>query len=151
MEEINMKYYLRKLNENDIDELSKIMKEAFECEPWGEEWDEHAVYNRIKIFNNIESSLSYVLVDENRTLCGAAIGYIIPFVNDNEYAFQDFFINPRLRGNHLGTFFMNELLTKLKENNVTKIKFFTAGTLDKFYSKFGFKKISDEYLMELKF
>lgn len=146
-----MNYFLRKVNENDIDELAKIMKYAFSIEPWNECWDEKSCFDRLTLFNKIPSALNYVLVDENNSPCAAAFGYVVPFIDDIEYAFQDFFVNPQLKGNHLGTFFMNELLKKLKENNVTKIKFYTSGSLDKFYSKFGFHIIDNEYLMELKF
>ena len=45
---------------------------------------------------------------------------------------------------------MNELIKVLKEEGVSKIKFYTSGELYKFYSKFGYYKVNEEYLMELK-
>ncbi len=44
---------------------------------------------------------------------------------------------------------MNELIKEAKKNHIDSIKFYTADNLDKFYSKFGFNKIDNEYLMEL--
>ncbi len=145
-----MKYTLRKIEDNDIKELAIIMKQAFSCEPWHENWNEKSCYDRLMLFNHISSSINCALIDENNSLLGAAIGYVVPFLNEKEYAFQEFFIAPEFKNNHLGTFFMNELLSSLKENGVTKIKFYTSGSLDKFYSKFGFQKVNNEYLMDLK-
>ena len=85
----------------------------------------------------------------NNEICGGAIGYTIPFVNKIEYDLQEFFIDSKLTQKHLGTFFMNELIKEAKKNHIDSIKFYTADNLDIFYSKFGFNKIDNEYLMEL--
>lgn len=45
---------------------------------------------------------------------------------------------------------MNELIKEAKKNHIDSIKFYTTDNLDKFYSKFGFNKINNEYLMERK-
>ena len=44
---------------------------------------------------------------------------------------------------------MNRLIEEAKEVKIDTIKFYTAGDLYKFYGKFGFKKIENEYLMDL--
>lgn len=144
-----MNYTISKLVQNDLKTLSIIMKEAFLNEPWKEIWKEKACLERLTIFSQIPSSFSYTLVNENNEICGAAIGYVIPFVDKIEYDLQDFFIAPQLSKQHLGTFFMNELLKEVKKAKIDTIKFYTAGDLYRFYERFGFKKINDEYLMEL--
>lgn len=145
-----MKYSVRKLELSDIKDLSEIMKAAFSNEPWHEVWDEKLCFERLSLFCNIPSSINFTLIDENNRICGAAIGYVVPFIDGYEYSFQDFFINPSLSKNHLGTFFLNEVLNELKKTHISSIKFYTAGTLDYFYSNFGFKRTKDEYLMEMK-
>lgn len=45
---------------------------------------------------------------------------------------------------------MDEILKEAKKANIDKIKFYTAGDLYKFYDKFGYQKIDNEYLMEIK-
>lgn len=144
-----MNYFIRKLEKSDIKPLSKIMMDAFLNEPWNETWNERMCIDRLTIFINISTSLSYTLVNEKNEICGAAIGYVIPFVNKMEYDLQEFFIDPKLTKNHLGSFLMDELLKKVRKTNVDTFKFYTSGNLYKFYSKFGFKKIEDEYLMNM--
>ena len=144
-----MNYSIRKLEKNDIKILSKIMKEAIFNTPWNEVWEENKCYERLNIFISISTSFSYTLINENNEICGGAIGYTIPFVNKIEYDLQEFFIDSKLTQKHLGTFFMNELIKKAKKNHIDSIKLYTADNLDKFYSKFGFNKIDNEYLMEL--
>lgn len=145
-----MNYVVRKLEINDIKELSKIMKKAFLSEPWIEDWNEQSCFERLNILCSIPTSFSFTLVNENNEICGAAIGYVIPFVNKNEYDLQEFFIDPELSKKHLGTFLMDEILKEVKKANIDKIKFYTAGDLYKFYDKFGYQKIDNEYLMEIK-
>lgn len=144
-----MNYTVRKLEINDIKELSKIMKRAFLSGPWIEDWSEQSCYDRLNILCNISTSFSFTLINERNEICGAAIGYVIPFVNKKEYDLQELFIDPELSKKHLGTFLMNELLKEAKKANIDKIKFYTAGNLDKFYNKFGYQKIENEYLMEI--
>ena len=45
---------------------------------------------------------------------------------------------------------MSYYLRRSKEEGVSKIKFYTSGKLYKFYSKFGYSKVNEEYLIELK-
>lgn len=144
-----MNYFIRKLEKSDIKPLSKIMKDAFLDEPWNEVWNEQMCIDRLTIFTNISTSLSYTLINEKNEICGAAIGYVIPFVNKMEYDLQEFFIDPKLAKNHLGSFLMDELLKEIKKVNVDTFKFYTSGNLYKFYSEFGFKKIENEYLMDM--
>ena len=134
-----MNYSIRKLEKNDIKILSKIMKEAFFNTPWNEVWEENKCYERLNIFISISTSFSYTLINENNEICGGAIGYTVPFVNKIEYDLQEFFINPKFVKKQLGTFFMNELIKEAKKNHIDSIKF---------YSKFGFNKINNEYLMK---
>lgn len=145
-----MNYSIRKLEKNDIKILSKIMKEAFFNTHWNEVWEENKCYERLNIFISISTSFSYTLINENNEICGGAIGYTVPFVNKIEYDLQEFFINPKFVKKQLGTFFMNELIKEAKKNHIDSIKFYTTDNLDKFYSKFGFNKINNEYLMERK-
>ena len=105
-----MNFVVRKLEINDIKELSKIMKKAFLSEPWIEDWNEQSCFERLNILCSIPTSFSFTLVNENNEICGAAIGYVIPFVNKNEYDLQEFFIDPELSKKHLGTFLMDEIL-----------------------------------------
>jgi len=144
-----MNYTIRKLLKNDLKTLSIIMKEAFFNEPWNETWNEETCLKRLTIFSQMSSSFSYTFINENNEICGAAIGYVIPFVDKTEYDLQEFFISPKLAKQHLGTFFMNELLKEVKKAKIDTVKFYTAGNLYRFYEHFGFKRINDEYLMEL--
>lgn len=144
-----MNYFIRRLEKNDIKTLAGIMKNSFYYEPWNEIWDENKCFERLNIYSSISSACSFTLLNENNEICGAVIGYIIPFVDKLEYDLQEFFIDHNLQKNHLGTFLMNELLKELKVLNVDNVKFYTTGMLDKFYNKFGYKKVNDEYLMKL--
>lgn len=60
-----MNYVVRKLEINDIKELSKIMKKAFLSEPWIEDWNEQSCFERLNILCSIPTSFSFTLVNEN--------------------------------------------------------------------------------------
>ncbi len=145
-----MEYTIRELKNEDIEKLSLIMQKAFLNKPWQEQWEKEVCYKRITLFNQIPFAYNLVLIDENENICGASIGYIIPFEKEISFELQEFFVNPNIKNQHLGTKLMNLLLNKLKEKGITKVKFYTSGELYKFYSKFGFKKVEEEYLMEIK-
>ncbi len=88
----------RKMEENDLESLSKIMKEAFLKDPWDEEWDEEECHERLSIFYHMHSSLGYVLTNENNDACGGAIGYVSPLGNIKEFTIQEFFVDPKYIG-----------------------------------------------------
>lgn len=141
---------IKPLEEKDLNTVSLLMKEAFKSEPWIETWDCKACYTRLKTLFNIETSINYCLIEDNK-ICGLAIGFVLPFENIKEYTLMEFFIDTSLKGKHLGQSFLNLVIEELKKQDIKKIHFYTSGTLDKFYSKSGFKKVDDEYLMELDF
>ncbi len=45
---------------------------------------------------------------------------------------------------------MESLLKDVRTKGIDIVYFYTSGNLDKFYSKFGYKKVKDEYLMSMK-
>lgn len=146
----NMNYKVRKLEKEDLEILSILMQESFINKPWNENWKKEVCFKRLELFNNIPFAYNLVLIDDENKICGASIGYIVPFLDDNEYDLQEFFIDTKRMNQHLGTILMNKLIEKLKENKVTKIKFYTYFDLCKFYSRFGYEKSNNEYLMEMK-
>ena len=142
-----MTFSLRELKLDDINQLAKIMKNAFIQEPWKEEWKESDCYKRLEIFYNIPSFLGYTLIDENNKIYGVSLGYIAPLASKQEYTLLEIFVDSNYKENHLGTILMNNLLEKLNETNIDIIHFYTSGNLYKFYSKFGFEKSNNEYIM----
>lgn len=60
-----MNYFIRKLEKSDIKPLSKIMMDAF--------LNEQMCIDRLTIFTNISTSLSYTLINEKNEICGAAM------------------------------------------------------------------------------
>lgn len=145
-----MKYYLKQTAIEDIDKLSKIMKSAFTKEPWNEKWSENECYERLEIFYRSGGFIGYTLMNDDKMELGGAFGYVVPYAGKKEYILQEFFISPGYEGEHLGTFLMSELLKKLQEEGVDIIHLYTCGRLDRFYSKFGFERIEDEYIMKMK-
>lgn len=142
-----MDYRVRKFKKSDLETLSSIMKECFYLEPWKEVWKEEECLNRLKVMTDISTSFSFVLVDENDQVHGAAIGFLLPFMDKMQYELQEFFVDVKLQHFHLGTFMMNELLKEIKKEKVDEVLFYTSGHLDKFYGKFGFRKDDTRYLM----
>ena len=145
-----MNYSFRKMEENDLKSLSRIMKEAFLKDPWDEEWDEEECYERLSIFYHMPRSLGYVLTNENYDVCGGAIGYVSPLGHIKEFTIQEFFVDPKYIGEHLGSLLMESLLKDVRNQNIDLVHFYASGNLDKFYSKFGYKKVENEYLMSMK-
>ena len=61
-----MNYFIRKLEKSDIKPLSKIMMDAFLDEQLNEVWNEQMCIDRLTIFTNISTSLSYTLINEKK-------------------------------------------------------------------------------------
>lgn len=59
-----MNYFIMKLEKSDIKPLSKIMIDAFLSEPWNEQM----CIDRLTIFTNISTSLSYTLINEKNEI-----------------------------------------------------------------------------------
>ncbi len=142
-----MTYKVRPFEKKDIRPLSIIMKECFSMEPWNEEWEEKDCFERLSVMTAISTSESYVLVDENDDIFGAAVGFVLPFMDKKQYELQEFFVDQKIQHLHMGTFLMNELLRELKSHGISEILFYTSGNLDSFYGKFGFRRDEVRYLM----
>jgi aminoglycoside 6'-N-acetyltransferase I len=143
-----MNYTIRRFEEKDEQKVAEMMVESFRSEPWRETWTREQCQERIHILTQALSSVSYVLMDEKGDICGAALGYTLPYMDKKEYELQEFFISSRLQHLHIGSFFMKEFLNEIKKEGIDQIRFYTSGNLCNFYSKFGFRKSETDYMME---
>ena len=125
--------------------IYRLMMKAFMKEPWKEKWTETQCRNRLYQEISFRNSACFLLKAGNKTVgyCG---GYLITYQDKIEFQLLDFFVDQDSEIKHLGTSMMELLIKELKKMEAFRIVLSTRGSLDGFYSKFGFEKAED-YLM----
>ncbi len=143
-----MKTSLKKIEEEDLNALAKIMKESFLEKPWQEHWTIDSCLKRLSILFSMKTFLGYKLMLGEKVI-GASFGYTLPYEEETQFHLVELFLNPIDTKQGYGTEFMNLLLEKWKENKIDRILLSTRGSLSLFYARFGFSFSSDT-IMEKK-
>ncbi len=142
-----MEYKIRKTAEGDLPKLAMIMKESFKLPPWNESWESERCLERLSDIFHMPSSVAFTLVDEKDVPLGALLGFLLPRPEGKEATLLECFVDPSYMGKGLGSTLMQGAMLALEESGVRNTMFYTSGTLDSFYSKFGFKRSENCYLM----
>ncbi len=142
-----MECKIRKTVEGDLPRLAEIMKESFKLSPWNEKWEGLSCLERLSDIFHMPSSIAFTAIDEQDKPLGSVMGFILPHPDGKEATLLECFVDPSHIGGGLGTALMESVMLALKEEGVKTTMFYTSGTLDSFYSRFGFKRSENCYLM----
>lgn len=136
---------ITKLDITMVDQIKKLFREIFMNEPWNDDWsNDDQLYNYILDLIGNRNSLAFGLY-YNGCLVGLSLGNVIHWCTGTEYYIQEFCIRTELQGKGLGTKFLSDIQTLIKEKGVTRIFLQTERTVPayKFYQKNGFVELNE--------
>lgn len=140
---------LRKLNENNIEDISTLFLEVFSKEPWNDKWESRdAVYIYIRQLVQNENSLALGFFQSDK-LVGIALGYRFEWFSGAEFFIKELCISNKIQGQGIGSKFMINIEKYLTEKNISAIWLTTdKGTKAfEYYKKNGFSEIENYILM----
>lgn len=136
----------KELGVEQIEEIKQLFFEIFSNEPWNDDWsDPTQLHHYISDLIGNDNSLSLGLFDDNDTLIGLALGYIMHWCSGTEYYIFEFCVKTELQGRGLGTHFLNMVEAIAKDKDITHIFLQTERTVPAyhFYEKNGFVELSE--------
>ena len=97
---MNLKYKI--MNEEDFEGCAYELIEAFNEEPWNEEWTFEQAFTRIDEIMSARVSRGYVVYDGD-TVVAMACGRIMTYIDFKELWIDEFSVNPLYQGKGVGS------------------------------------------------
>lgn len=134
---------VRKLDTENFEEIKALFRDVFMNEPWNDDWsnDEQLTGYMLDLTGN-RNSLSLGLYEENE-LVGVSLGSIMHWCLGTEYYIYEFFIKRDRQQEGLGTVFLSEIESYVKDVGVNHMFLQTERDVPAyaFYTKNGFSEL----------
>lgn len=140
----------REFINSDIDELVKVYMNAFNNEPWNDEWTKKTAKERLLDLINDKNSRILVGVNYYGTILGAIIGRKEVFYDGFHFQIIELFVDFNYKGLGIGTELLRNMEYYLKKEQIKRIYLLTLRTNDtiKFYEKNKFKEANNIVVMD---
>lgn len=132
-----------KLEIEKSEEIKSLFKNTFMNEPWNDDWsNDKQLTEYILDLTGNRNSLAIGLYDKNE-LIGFSLGSIMHWCTGTEYYIYEFCIKRERQNNGIGTLFLNEIETYVKNIGVNHIFLQTEKNVPayNFYKKNGFSEL----------
>ena len=134
---------IRKLENNQIDEIKTLFKNVFMNEPWNDDWSNEKQLDEYMLdLSGNRNSLSIGLYDGDE-LVAVSLGSVMHWCTGTEYYIYEFFVARERQGKGVGTEFIKDIIEYVKKLDVNHIFLQTERELPaySFYQKVGFKEL----------
>lgn len=136
-------YNFKQIGMNEKNLIKELFTSVFTIEPWNDDWSNQEqldLYLTDLMAQN--NSLTYGLFEEE-TLIGVSMGHIKHWYTGTEYCIDELCIRTDKQGQGLGTHFLKEIETAIKELGLVQIFLQTESTVPayEFYQKNGFTEL----------
>lgn len=138
----------KELTKEHIREIAEIYVDAFNAEPWNDEWTIESASKRISQMINCEGFDGLVMY-EDETLIGMILGNHEYYYNGIHFNIKEFCVDLKLRGQAIGSRLLEEFIKRLRNKGINEIILVTSRTdvTEGFYKKHGFQNFEGMILM----
>jgi ribosomal protein S18 acetylase RimI-like enzyme len=144
-----MNLSIRKITMQDLDAIKEIFIRTYSIEPWSETWDNEILQERLSDFINNTMGLNFCAYNEDGNIVGVMFGRRMYWIRSKEYYVEEFFIDPKIQRQGIGTFMVDKVSEKIKEDGYGCMILNTEKDYpsEKFYLKNGFhQKVSNIFM-----
>lgn len=138
----------KEMNLCDIPAVSKMYVDAFNSEPWNDQWTINTASKRL--YDMLNTEVSYgLLAYEDNILCGMVLGCKEQYYNGVMFNIKEFCVDNSFRGKGIGSNILLEFEKRLKLKGVSEIILFTSrnNLTEGFYNKMNYKSYNHLVLM----
>jgi ribosomal protein S18 acetylase RimI-like enzyme len=138
----------KELIREHINEIAEIYVDAFNCEPWNDEWTIESASKRISQMMNCEG-FDGLIVCEDEKILGMILGNHEHYYNGMHFHIKEFCVDLNLRGKGVGAQLIEEFTQRLKYKGIDEIILCTSrgDVTEGFYRKHGFKSFEGMVMM----
>jgi len=138
----------KNLEKGDIPELANLYMNAFNEDPWNDEWTLESASNRLLQMINCEGFYGLVCC-ENSSIIGMILGNHEYFYDGMHFNIKEFCVDIKSRKNGIGSALLDEFLKRLKDKGIDEVILFTSRTdgTEGFYSNREFKSFNSMVMM----
>ncbi|MBZ9690768.1 GNAT family N-acetyltransferase [Clostridium sp. M14] len=140
-----------RIKENDIEACAKIFVEAFNTEPWNDNWNIESAYRRL---HDIYKSPNFLGVKytENNEIFGALFGNCEEWFEGRQFNIKEVFVSKKIQGKNIGSKLINSAENEVKKLGVDFMFLSTQNNnLKNFYLKHDFEETNSLCIMSKKF
>ena len=138
----------KELKKEHIKEMAEIYVDAFNSEPWNDEWTIESASKRISQMINCEGFDGLVAYEDDK-LIGMILGNHEYYYNGMHFNIKEFCVDLKLRGKGMGSKLFEEFIKRLKSRGIDEVILLTSKTegTEGFYKKHGFKSFEGMIIM----
>jgi len=138
----------KELKKEHIKEIAEIYVDAFNSEPWNDEWTIESASKRISQMINCEGFDGLVAYEDDK-LIGMILGNHEYYYNGMHFNIKEFCVDLKLRSKGMGSKLFEEFIKRLKSRGIDEVILLTSKTegTEGFYKKHGFKSFEGMIIM----
>lgn len=138
----------KEITKDYIRDIAEVYIEAFNSEPWNDEWTIESASKRISQMINCEGFDGLVAYEEEK-LIGMILGNHEYYYDAMLFQIKEFCVAPQVKGTGVGAKLLDEFTIRLKAKEIDRIILLTSRTnaTEGFYRKHGFNSFEDMVMM----
>lgn len=138
----------KELTKEHIKDIAEVYVEAFNSEPWNDEWTIESASNRISQMINCEG-FDGLVAYEGEKLVEMILGNHEYYYDAMLFQIKEFCVIPQVKGTGVGSKLLDEFTIRLKAKGIDRIILLTSRTnaTEGFYRKHGFNSFEDMVMM----
>ena len=138
----------KELTKEHIREIAEIYVDAFNSEPWNDEWTIKSASLRISQMINCEGFDGLVAYEDEK-LIGMILGNHEYYYDAIIFQIKEFCVDVKVKGSGIGTKLLDKFTVRLKSKGIDRIVLLTARSdrTEGFYKKHGFENFEDMVMM----
>ncbi|WP_297812722.1 GNAT family N-acetyltransferase [uncultured Finegoldia sp.] len=143
---------VRKILKSDLDELSHLMVETYNKEPWNDNWTEETAKESLNTILEFPKFYGNVVVEKGKIIA-AIMGHTRKYSQETTYYIYEFFVSEEYRRKGVATKLYQTTIDELKKQKVSGAFFTTLKNSPayNFYKKQGAWDLSDSACFYHKF
>ena len=134
------KIIVREYTDGDLPECVDLYMKTFSREPWNESWEsKEVVANFIGRHRANNYFLGFVAEKDGRVVA-ASLGFQKPWIKGMEYYIDEYFVDPDLQGQGIGSTLMGQIKERLAQKGISAVMLCTERDVPArvFYERMGF-------------
>ena len=138
----------KELTVENVNEVIELFINAFNGEPWNDEWTEDIVRKRLSQMISWSGSYGLIAYDDEKVV-GMILGNTEYYYNCIHFEISEFCVDTMVKGKGYGRIILEEFERRLKMIGVDEILLKTSRAVATvgFYSRLGYKEVEEIVLM----